>query len=175
MGPKNHERLRKKIGSVVPHIMSLQSLLPFVWNATQSHPNGGTLPVMAGLPLGQMEKAVCTELSEKTVHHFVPGSKAYSCDLLFLGNGEETKQCRLALRHKEAIPTFLYNQFRQRTPFCPVRSPSSILKSFRAQAEHFLGTDTFEVVELSEGTHTHKKFFRHLDIHTQGPCWLSGF
>lgn len=126
MGPKSHERRRKKIGSVFPHIMSLLSLLPFVWNATRSHPNGRTLPVVAGLPLGQMEKAVCTELSEKTMHHFVPGSKSYSCDLLFLGNGEETKQCRLAIGHKEAIPTFLYNKFRQRTPFSPARSSSSI-------------------------------------------------
>lgn len=45
---------------------------------------------MAILALGQMEGAVCTELSEKVVPHCVAGSEAASCDLPFLGNEKET-------------------------------------------------------------------------------------
>lgn len=82
-------------------VMSLLCLLSLCSKHSTEPPKWRTPPVVAGLALGQMERATCTEVSEKVAPHCVQ-QQIFLFLSAFLGK-RERKQHRCSIRHREAI------------------------------------------------------------------------
>lgn len=131
----NHKRLRFKRRSVVFPVMSLLCLFSLCSKYYAEPPKWRTLPAVAGLDLGQMERAVCTELSEKVAPHCVRQQILLFWSA-FLGKWERNKAAQTWCKAQGGYQLFhIISSGKEQRPFQQGQS-LQVQKAFRTETEH---------------------------------------